>query len=466
LEAGIAHWDGELLTIQVSGQWVHEERRLTALALGLPMEAVRIICPATGGAFGGREDISIQIYLGLVALKHPGKTIAMRYSREEFMRARHKRHAIRIHYTLGAKRDGTITAAKITVYSDEGAYASTGPAVLRKAASHSTGPLRVPNVYVDVYGVFTNNNPTGAMRGFGACQMAIAYNGMMDRLAERLELDRIELWRKNLIHSGDEVTTGQRIPISTATECMDAALQQYKLNAGRDAPLAPHQRRGWGLSVICFGLGYGDGFPDATATVNSPKRAAEVYTGGVSMGRLLNMAQIAAEELGVPVNQVDVVWADTDGHPNRARHRRRAGFFTGGAVKRTTNVLDIAAKVLKIILMNWSCRAARPSDGSTKSWRFPSPTSLPPVASEVIRSRPPASSNHEPYAKTSKPANRRDRSLPTCLVHTSPRCSSISKRAKSASSGSLPVTMWARRSIRNLSPVRWLAAQRRGSAWP
>jgi CO/xanthine dehydrogenase Mo-binding subunit len=363
LEAGIAQWDGKLLTIQVSGQWVHEERRLTALALGLPMEQVRIICPATGGAFGGREDISIQISLGLCALKHPGKTIAMRYSREESMRARHKRHALRIHYTMGAKKDGTITAAKITVYSDEGAYASTGPAVLRKAASHATGPLRVPSVYVDVYGVFTNNNPTGAMRGFGACQMAIAYNGMIERLAARLGMDRIELWRKNLIRSGEDVTTGQRIPLATAIECLDAALRQYRcgtaaLGCDHSKKLDPHQRRGWGLSVICFGLGYGDGFPDASrARVRfSENGRLEVYTGGVEYGQgLLNMVgQIAAEELGVDFSQVDVIWADTQRtFESGSSSATRQTYFTGGAVKIAASelreqVLDIAGKRLNV----------------------------------------------------------------------------------------------------------------------
>ncbi len=358
IEAGIGQWDGHLLTLHVSGQWAHEERRLTALALGLPMEAVRIITPATGGAFGGREDLSIQVYLGLVALKHPGKTIAMRYSREESMRARHKRHAMRIHYTVGAKKDGTLTAAKITVYSDEGAYASTGPAVLRKAASHSTGPLRVPNVYVDVYGVFTNNNPTGAMRGFGACQMAIAYCGMMDRLAERLGMDRVELWRKNLIRSGDEVTTGQRIPIATAIECMDAALKQFRSKKKDDRPLAPHEKRGWGMSVICFGLGYGDGFPDASRAIVKFNAAGrlEVYTGGVEYGQgLLNMAgQIAAEELGVPFSQVDVIWADTGRTlESGSSSATRQTYFTGNAVKIAASelreqVLDIAGKLLGV----------------------------------------------------------------------------------------------------------------------
>ncbi|MFQ5412301.1 MAG: xanthine dehydrogenase family protein molybdopterin-binding subunit, partial [Phycisphaerae bacterium] len=358
LEAGIACWDGLDLTIHASGQWAHEERRLTALALGLPMEKVRIITPATGGAFGGREDISIQIMLGMAAMLHPGRTIAMRYSRAESMRVRHKRHALRIHYTLGAGADGTITAAKITVYSDEGAYASTGPAVLRKAASHSTGPYRVPNVHVDVYGVFTNNNPTGAMRGFGACQMAIAYEGMLDRLAGRLGMDRVALRRKNLIRSGEAVTTGQRIPLATAVECMDAALGRFESRREENSPLAAHERRGWGMSVICFGLGYGDGFPDASrANVRFGKKGRlEVLTGGVEYGQgLLNMAgQIAAEELGMPLDAVDVIWADTGRtRESGSSSATRQTYFTGNAVRIAASelrekVLDVAGKLFLV----------------------------------------------------------------------------------------------------------------------
>jgi CO/xanthine dehydrogenase Mo-binding subunit len=378
LEAGIARWDGALLLIQVSGQWAHEECRLVALGLGLPVEAVRIMTPVTGGAFGGREDLSIQIHLGMVAMKHPGKTIAMRYSREESMRARHKRHAMRIHYTLGAQRDGTLTAAKVTVQTDEGAYVSTGPAVMRKAASHATGPFRVPHVHVDVYGVFTNNNPAGAMRGFGSTQMAIAYNGMMDRLADRLGMDEIELRRKNLIRPGDAVTTGQVIPVATAAECMEAALEQY--NAGARIPsrtcrnaesrnakcesrkpkaagLGPHQRRGWGVSNICFGLGYGDGFPDASrASVKFGKDGRlGVYTGGVEFGQgLLNVVgQIAAEELGLPLSQVDVIWGDSRGAESGSTSATRQTYFTGNAVRIAASelreqVLDIAGKMLKV----------------------------------------------------------------------------------------------------------------------
>ncbi len=388
VEAGTARWDGQLLTIKVSGQWAHEERRLIALALGLPIEQVRVICPATGGAFGGREDLGMQVHVGLAALKHPGKTIALRYDRAESMLARHKRHAIRIHYTLGAKRDGTLTAAKITVFSDEGAYASTGPAVMRKASSHATGPYRVPNIYVDVYGVFTNNNPTGAMRGFGACQMAIAYEGMIDRLARKLGMDRIALRRKNLIGPGEAVTTGQHIPIVSIGECLDAVLECYacatassstcakterrrdreterqnestsfRLSVSPSLNLLPYQRRGIGISTICFGLGYGDGFPDASrAEVRFDRDGyLEVLTGGVEYGQgLINMvAQIAAAELGMPLDRTRVVWADTHRtHESGSSSASRQTYFTGNAVKRAASelkeeVLDIAGTHLSV----------------------------------------------------------------------------------------------------------------------
>lgn len=352
LEAGIARWDGKLLTLHVSGQWAHEEQRLTALSLGLPVEAVRIITPATGGAFGGREDLSLQVMLGMLALRHPNKTIAMRYSRAESMLARHKRHALRIHYTLGAMADGTLTAAKITIFSDEGAYASTGPAVLRKAASHATGPYRVPNVHADVYGVFTNNNPTGAMRGFGACQIAIAYEGMMDRMAARLGMDATTLRRMNLVRSGDEVTTGQRLGVATAVECMDAALRRFECGDKSDRPLAPHERRGVGVSVACFGMGYGDGFPDASRAIvrfNDDDRL-EVRTGGVDYGQglITIMGQIAAEILGLPLSSVDVLTADTQETPEGgSSSATRQTYFTGNAVKLAAaelreEVLDIA----------------------------------------------------------------------------------------------------------------------------
>jgi len=358
LEAGIARWDGERLTIQAPGQWVHEERRLVALAIGMEPERIRIIQPCTGGAFGGREDISVQIYLAVAALHHPRKTVALRYDRAESMIARHKRHPLRIHYTLGAKRDGTLTAAKVVVYSDEGAYASTGIAVMRKAASHATGPLRVPNVSVDVHGVHTNNNPTGAMRGFGACQIAIAYNGMMQRLARALNIDPLDLYAKNLIESGDAVTTGQRIGDPTAKECLQAAVDQFRRRPYPSDPLPPHLRRGWGVGVMCFGLGYGDGFSDCSrARVAIDEQGIiTVYTGGVDVGQgLLNVvAQIAGTELSARLDHIRVVAADTARTDEAgSTSATRQTYFTGNAVRMAASelreqLLDIAGIHLKV----------------------------------------------------------------------------------------------------------------------
>ncbi len=338
LEAGRARYNGKVLTIEVSGQWIHEERRLIALALGLPLETLRIIQPATGGAFGGREDISIQIYLGLAALRLKGRTVCLRYSRSESMIARHKRHPIRIHYKLGAMKDGTLVAAQVMVYVDKGAYASTGVAVMRKASSHATGPYRVPNVWVDVVGVFTNKNPCGAMRGFGAAQMAIAYEGLMDRLAVELKMDKAELRLKNLIRSGDAVTTGQIVPHATAVECFEAVLRRIDWkNRSYQSPV-PHLKRGYGVSVICFGLGYGDGFPDASRAACRLTRdgSVEVYSGGVDVGQgLTNMvSQIAAEEIGVPLKFVRPILADTKLTPESgSSSATRQTYFTGSAVQ-------------------------------------------------------------------------------------------------------------------------------------
>ncbi|MBU6428938.1 MAG: xanthine dehydrogenase family protein molybdopterin-binding subunit, partial [Cyanobacteria bacterium REEB65] len=356
-EAGVAYMDGEVLTIEASGQWVHEERRLLALALGLPIERVRIIQPATGGAFGGREDLGIQLYLGMAALL-TGRRVRLDYSRAESMIARHKRHPIRIRYKLGARKDGSLVGAIVEVHADEGAYASTGIAVLRKAASHATGPYRVPNVHVDCTGVFTNHNPTGAMRGFGACQMAIAYEGTMDKLAATLGMDRVDLRRKNLIDSGEAVTTSQIVPVVSAQECLQAALDGIGWDKRDYETHAPHLKRGFGVSVVCFGLGYGDGFPDtsrARVRFNEQDRL-EVYTGAVEVGQgLLQMAaQVAAQEVGVSLDRVDVIAADTARTPEAgSSSATRQTFFTGTAVRLAATelrhqLLDIVGTLMPI----------------------------------------------------------------------------------------------------------------------
>lgn len=355
LEAGWAYPEGDVLVIHASGQWVHEEARLVALALGLPRERVRIIQPPTGGAFGGREDLSIQIYLGLAVLQLH-RPVRIQYTREESMVARHKRHPMEVEYTLGARADGTLLAAKVLIRSDEGAYASTGIAVLRKAVSHCTGPYRVPHVRADGVAVFTNRCPTGAMRGFGACQLAIAYEGALLRLSRALGVDIVSLKRKNLLEDGERVTTNQVIPVVGAQACLEAALARFGWSERRAAAPAPHLRRGFGVSTICFGLGYGDGYPDrARARVRvCEDGAVEVYSGGVEVGQGLHslLAQIAAQELGVEPAAVRVIAADTHLTPESgSSSATRQTVFSGNAVKLAAGevrqqLLDAAAALL------------------------------------------------------------------------------------------------------------------------
>lgn len=208
-EAGVAYLDedGRVVVI-ASTQYPHFDQEEIAESLGVNKDMVRVLTPAVGGAFGGREDITVQIHLAIAALtlKRPVKTI---YSREESFLAHSKRHAMKMYYKTGALKDGTLLALEAKIIGDSGAYASWAMNVLRKAAVHATGPYYIPNVKVDSFAVYTNNPFTGAMRGFGATQVPIAYEQQMDILAEKLGLTPIEIRLKNCFREGSETSTGQ-----------------------------------------------------------------------------------------------------------------------------------------------------------------------------------------------------------------------------------------------------------------
>ena len=207
-EAGIAEYDGSMLTIWVSTQNVHFDRKEVARNLGMGVHQVRIVQAVTGGGFGGKLDISVQCYLGLAALK-TGRPVKMVWQREESMVASAKRHPYVIDYKVGATAEGKLLALKANIVGDTGAYASYGPAVITRAAVHATGPYEFPNVHVDAYGVYTNNPQAGAMRGFGVPQMAFANETHMDLLAEELGLSPLEIRMKNVLRPGGVTATGQ-----------------------------------------------------------------------------------------------------------------------------------------------------------------------------------------------------------------------------------------------------------------
>jgi len=213
-EAGVAHIDeAGRVTVEVSGQWAHEDQEQIAHALDIPVDQVRVIYPAMGGAFGGREDMSVQITLALAAwrlaqrgIHRPVKTI---WSREESIIGHGKRHAMKLWARWGARRDGTLVAAEVRVVADGGAYCYTSNKVLGNTTQTCTGPYYIPNVSVDTYAVYTNNVPGAAFRGFGGPQGQFAAESQMDKLAEALGIDPVELRLKNVLTDTTPHSTGQ-----------------------------------------------------------------------------------------------------------------------------------------------------------------------------------------------------------------------------------------------------------------
>ncbi|WP_413782509.1 xanthine dehydrogenase family protein molybdopterin-binding subunit [Anaeroselena agilis] len=216
-EAGVAEYDGNVITIWVSSQNVHFDRREVARNMDLGVHQVRIVQAVTGGGFGGKLDISVQCYLALAAYK-TRRPVKMVWQREESMTASAKRHPYWIDYKVGADASGKWLALKATVVGDSGAYASYGPAVLTRAAVHATGPYEVPNVFVDAYAVYTNNPQAGAMRGFGVPQMAFAHESHMDLLAEELGMPPYAIRAVNVLRPGGTTATGQVLNHSVGIE--------------------------------------------------------------------------------------------------------------------------------------------------------------------------------------------------------------------------------------------------------
>lgn len=214
------------LVVQVASQYAHYDRGEIAHALGLKLNQVQVKTMSVGGAFGGREDISLQILAGLLAWRTL-RPVKMENMREESFQSHSKRHPMKMHYKTGATRQGLLVAMEARIIGDVGAYASWSPNVLRKAAIHATGPYEIPNVWVDAYAVLTNNPFTGAMRGFGAAQPVLAYESQMDLLARELGLSPLEIRLANIFHSGSQTATGQILTGSVGLEECLMAVRPY-----------------------------------------------------------------------------------------------------------------------------------------------------------------------------------------------------------------------------------------------
>ena len=194
--------------LYVSSQWLHDDQHQIALSLAMPLEKVRLTLAGVGGAFGGKEDLSVQIHACMLAL-HTGRPVKMIYGREESFVGHMHRHPARIRIEHGATSSGKILFAKVRLLLDGGAYTSTSQVVIANASYFAGGAYDVPNVEIHGYAVYTNNPPCGAMRGFGAVQSCYAVESSMETLAKALKMDPIELRRRNALRPGTILPTGQ-----------------------------------------------------------------------------------------------------------------------------------------------------------------------------------------------------------------------------------------------------------------
>ncbi len=318
------------IEVYVGSQIPYEDRRQIAASLAVPESQVRVIGTMIGGGFGGKEDVMGQIHVALLA-RATGRPVKMLYTRHESLIAHPKRHATVIRLKTGAKRDGTLVASRAEIYGDSGAYASLGDKVMTRAATHAAGPYAVPNVKIDCYAMYTNNPPSGAFRGFGVTQSAFAVESNMDILAKELGMDPFELRRKNALTVGATTSTGQLVRESAGLlECIDKVeteVKSQKLKVGHSssqAPLTsnvqPPTSRAWGFAAAYKNTGLGDGADDKSGAEVEvyDDGTAEVRTSAAEIGQGLPnvLAQITAEELGIPFERVRVLLSDTDLTPD------------------------------------------------------------------------------------------------------------------------------------------------------
>jgi xanthine dehydrogenase D subunit len=335
--------------LYIATQWLHVDRRQVAASLGLPEHLVRLTLAGVGGAFGAREDLSMQIHACMLAL-HTGRPVKMVYSREESFFGHVHRHPARLWYEHGAARDGRLVYVRARIVLDGGAYASTSSAVCANAATLGIGPYAVPNVAMDAYAAYTNNPPCGAMRGFGAVQACFGYESQMDKLAVACGLHPVELRIRNALSTADTMPTGQRVdgPAPVAELLRRVSAVPPAAAASTDLRAMPggvsnttHGEgvvRGVGYAIGIKNVGFSEGFDDyATARVRleviggEPTVLVHTAAAEVGQGLVTVQAQIARTELGV--QRVTIATADTAVGSSGSSSASRQTYLTGGAVK-------------------------------------------------------------------------------------------------------------------------------------
>jgi CO/xanthine dehydrogenase Mo-binding subunit len=369
----------------VATQWLHVDRDQVAASLGVDPSMVRITLSGVGGAFGAREDLSMQVHACLLALR-TGKPVKMSYSREESFFGHVHRHPAVLRYSHGATRDGRLVYVRASIVLDGGAYASSSPAVVANAATLGIGPYDVPNVVMDCSAAYTNNPPCGAMRGFGAVQACFAYESQMDKLAVALGLDPAEVRIRNALREGCVMPTGQVVdsaaPVAelvrrVAAKPMPVPGGPLPGTVGRTTR-GEGVRRGVGYGVSIKNVAFSEGYDDySTARVRlsleggSPVASVQTAAAEVGQGMVTVLEQIARTELDV--DRVVVLPADTSIGSAGSSSASRQTYVTGGAVR------EACVQVRALLEERGSLD--EPIE-ATVTWRHRPTTSLDPVTGQ------------------------------------------------------------------------------------
>src|SRR5437868_1377712 len=372
-ESGLAIPDAEGgVDVYVATQWLHIDRDQVAPCLGLEPEQVRIHLAGVGGAFGGREDLSIQIHAAMLAL-HTDRPVKMVYNREESFVGHIHRHPAKIWMEHRANRDGKLVNVRAKILLDGGAYASSSAAVTANASAFACGPYAVENALIECTCVYTNNPPCGAMRGFGAVQSCFAHEAQMDKLAAALHIDPVELRLRNALAPGDSLPTGQRITGSFPAAEVIRRAAALPVPEPEELPRDPLRlpggsgnttrgegvKRGVGFAVGFKNVCYSEGFDDSTAarvrlTVSDDGLAAEVDCAAAEVGQgVVNVIlQTARTELDLDDVVLGSATTSSAGSAGSASASRMT-WMAAGAVQ-------LAARAAKDEL---SCRGGRPAPG-------------------------------------------------------------------------------------------------------
>ncbi|MCX8021197.1 MAG: xanthine dehydrogenase family protein molybdopterin-binding subunit [Syntrophorhabdaceae bacterium] len=351
-EAGWAYKedDGKIVIVATT-QTPFRDILEIAPVLGMDLGKIRVVAPYLGGAFGGKDGITVQCLLGLALLYSEGRPVKMWWNREESFTASVKRLSAKMHYKIGADSNGVLKALVCDLYYNGGAYASLGGEIMTLGVEHAGSAYRIPNVSIKGSCIYTNNPVGGPFRGFGVPQVTYAMEQMMDMLAEKLRMDPIELRLKNVVHRGDKngigITLTQSVGIS---ECIEK-IKGHPLWKNKDRwkkRAGPYKIRGVGVACMAHAMGYPAMVPDqATAKIEiTDKGKIRVYAGVVDMGQgnISTYVQIAAHILRQDVSTMELVLPDTNrtlpcGSSSASRTTYTYGNALIGATKKLKDAL-------------------------------------------------------------------------------------------------------------------------------